>query len=83
MSTLEKQKKLKYVLSAAAFCILLVRPLHASLLIAPAVTILLFTSLPVNRQLTEGEKTGRRSKGRYIRASLIALFSLRCFSLSG
>ena len=79
MSTLEKQKKLKYVLSAAAFCILLVRPLHASLLIAPAVTILLFTSLPVNRQLTEGEKTGRRSKGRYIRASLIALFFTTLF----
>ena len=79
MSTLEKQKKLKYVLSAAAFCILLVRPLHASLLIAPAVTILLFTSLPVNRQLTEGEKTGRGSKGRYIRASLIALFFTTLF----
>ena len=79
MSTLEKQKKLKYVLSAAAFCILLVRPLHASLLIAPAVTILLFTSLPVNRQLTEGEKTGSRSKGRYIRASLIALFFTTLF----
>ena len=37
MRTLGKERKLKYVLSAAAFCILLLRPLHASPLIAPAV----------------------------------------------
>lgn len=79
MRRLEKQRKLKYVLSAAAFCILLVRPLYASLLIAPAVTILLFTSLPVSRQLTEGEKTGRKSRGRFFRALLIALFFIALF----
>ncbi len=79
MRRLEKQRKLKYVLSAAAFCILLVRPLYASLLIAPAVTILLFTSLPVSRQLTEGEKTGRKSRGRFFRALLIALFFTALF----
>ena len=74
MRRLKKERKLKYMLSAAAFCILLVRPLYASLLIAPAVTTLLFTSLPASRQLTEGEKTGRKSRGRYILASLIAMF---------
>ena len=79
MRRLEKERKLKYVLSAAAFCILLVRPLYASLLIAPAVTILLFTSLPVSRQLTEGEKTGRKRRGRYILASLIAMFFAALF----
>ena len=74
MRRLEKERKLKYMLSAAAFCILLVRPLYASLLIAPAVTTLLFTSLPVSRQLTKGEKTRRKIRGRYILASLIAMF---------
>ena len=79
MRRLEKERKLKNVLSAAAFCILLVRPLYASLLIAPAVTILLFTSLPVSRQLTKGEKTRRKIRGRYILASLIAMFFAALF----
>ena len=79
MRTLEKQRKLIYVLSAAAFCILLVRPLLASLLIAPAVTILLFSSLPVGRQLAEGGKTGRKSRGRFIWALLISLFFTALF----
>lgn len=79
MRILEKQRKLIYVLSAAAFCILLVRPLPASLLLAPAVTVLLFTSLPVSRQMSEGGETGRKRRGRYIRASLIALFFAALF----
>lgn len=73
MRTLKNQRKLKYVLSAAAFCVLLVRPLHASLIIAPAVTLLLFTSLPVSRSLTGGEND-RESRGRLIPAVLLALF---------
>ena len=41
----DKQNKLLLSLSAAAFCILLIRPLYASFLITPAVTALLLFSL--------------------------------------
>ena len=79
MRTLKKQKKLKYALSAAAFCVLLLRPLHASLLIAPAVTLLLFTALPLE-SLTEapGECSGM-SRRHLFPAVLSALFFAALF----
>ena len=79
MRTLEKQRKLKYVLSAAAFCILLLRPLHASFLIAPAVTMLLFTALPF-RQAEEGNGMSLRGRrGRGLAAVLVSLFFTALF----
>ena len=74
MRTLGKERKLKYVLSAAAFCILLLRPLHASLLIAPAVTLLLFMALPLGSQPEPGGKSGGESRGHLFSAVLSALF---------
>ena len=79
MRTLEKQRKLKYALSAAAFCVLLLRPLHASFLIAPAVTTLLFTALPFG-QTAEGQRTPDRAhRGRSAAAVLLALFFAALF----
>ena len=81
MRTLEKQRKLKYALSAAAFCILLLRPLHASFLIAPAVTMLLFRALTL-REAAEMKRTaGRERRGRLIAAVLLALFFAALFLL--
>ena len=59
---MEKQKKNWLALSAAAFCILLIRPLYASFLIAPAVTVLLGTALiPVGEnQMDSGKKRENR-----------------------
>ena len=79
MRTLEKQRKLKYALSAAAFCVLLLRPLHASFLIAPAVTTLLFTALPFG-QTAEGQRAPDRAhRGRSAAAVLLALFFAALF----
>ena len=71
---MEKQKKIRLCLSAAAFCILLIRPLPASFVIAPAVTVLLCSALspdgtgrPVNGQ--------RRGNGRALPAAVfLSLF---------
>ena len=79
MRTLGKERKLKYVLSAAAFCILLLRPLHASLLIAPAVTLLLFMALPLGSQPEPGGKSGSESRGHRFPAVLSALFFAMLF----
>ena len=79
MRTLEKQRKLKYALSAAAFCVLLLRPLHASFLIAPAVTTLLFTALPFG-QTAEGQRAPDRAhRRRSAAAVLLALFFAALF----
>ena len=79
MRTLEKQRKLKYALSAAAFCVLLLRPLHASFLIAPAVTTLLFTAMPFG-QTAEGQRAPDRAhRGRSAAAVLLALFFAALF----
>lgn len=79
MRTLEKQRKLKYALSASAFCVLLLRPLHASFLIAPAVTTLLFTALPFG-QTAKGKRTPDRAyRGRSAAAGLLALFFTALF----
>ena len=79
MRTLERQRKLKYALSAAAFCVLLLRPLHASFLIAPAVTVLLFTALPF-RQAAEGNGASDRGRrGRGLAAALLSLFFAALF----
>ena len=79
MRTLEKQRKLKYVLSAAAFCILLLRPLHASFLIAPAVTMLLFTALPFREAAEGNDASDRARRGRGLAAVLVSLFLTALF----
>ena len=79
MKTLEKQRKLKAALSAAAFCILLLRPLHASFLIAPAVTMLLFTALPVRQPAEVKRQAGRERGGWIFPAVLLALFFTALF----
>ena len=61
--TVEKQKYLRLGLSAAAFCVLLIRPLHASFVIAPAVTALLFAAL-----ISRGED---RTEKRYFPAAIL------------
>ena len=48
---MEKQNKFCLLLSGAAFCVLLLRPLAASFVIAPAVTLLLAGVLPVEGSL--------------------------------
>lgn len=79
MRTLEKQRKPKYALSAAAFCILLLRPLHASFLIAPAVTMLLFTALPFGQGAEVTGASDRARRGRSAAAVLLALFFAALF----
>ena len=79
MRTLEKQRKLKYALSAAAFCVLLLRPLHASFLIAPAVTTLLFTALPFGQGAEATGASDRARRGRSAAAALLALFFAALF----
>lgn len=79
MRTLEKQRKLKYALSAAAFCVLLLRPLHASFLIAPAVTTLLFTALPFGQTAKGKRAPDRAYRGRSAAAVLLALFFTALF----
>lgn len=79
MRTLEKQRKLKYVLSAAAFCILLLRPLHASFLIALAVTMLLFTALPFREAAEGNDASDRGRRGRGLAAVLVSLFFTALF----
>ena len=79
MRTLEKQRKPKYALSAAAFCILLLRPLHASFLIAPAVTMLLFTALPFGQGAEVTGASDRARRGRSAAAALLALFFAALF----
>ena len=79
MRTLERQRKLKYALSAAAFCILLLRPLHASFLIAPAVTLLLFTALPFGHAAERKNEAGRGRRGRVFTAALLSLFFAALF----
>ena len=79
MRTLEKQRKPKYALSAAAFCVLLLRPLYASFLIAPAVTMLLITALPVRETAEMNSVSDKGRRGRIIAAVLLALFFAALF----
>ena len=79
MRTLEKQRKPKYALSAAAFCVLLLRPLYASFLIAPAVTMLLITALPVRETTEMNSVSDKGRRGRIIAAVLLALFFAALF----
>ena len=76
---MEKQKTFRLGLSAAAFCVLLIRPLYASFLIAPAVTALLFTALMAARQsaaekTVNSERNGLRPAAMLLSMALAVLF---------
>ncbi len=73
MSEVAKQKKVITGLSATLFCLLLLRPLWASFVIAPAVTVLLFIAVMAGETEQSRVPVGQGRKGIHPAAPVLAL----------